>query len=329
MKKFLLYSFSLLFLMSSFNLEAQRKKKKVEKAAEISLEAFKFRNIGPAFLSGRIADIAVHPNNDNVWYVAVGSGGVWKTENSGTTWSPIFDDQASYSTGCITIDPNDPARIWVGSGENVGGRHVGYGDGVYLSPDSGATWKNMGLKNSEHISKIVVHPNNSDVVWVASQGPLWKKGGERGIYKTTNGGKNWKRVLGNSEWTGATDLMIDPNDPQILYGATWDRHRTVAAYMGGGPGSGIHRSTDGGETWEKLSNGLPKSNMGKIGLALSPQKSNVVYAAIELDRTQGGVIVRKMVEALGVKCPILFLVEQGHTTTKNYMLARTNSIAYI
>ena len=289
MKKFLLYSFSVLFLMSSFNLEAQRKKKKVEKAAEISLEAFKFRNIGPAFLSGRIADIAVHPDNDNVWYVAVGSGGVWKTENSGTTWSPIFDDQASYSTGCITIDPNDPARIWVGSGENVGGRHVGYGDGVYLSPDSGATWKNMGLKNSEHISKIVVHPNNSDVVWVASQGPLWKKGGERGVYKTTNGGKNWKRVLGNSEWTGATDLMIDPNDPQILYAATWDRHRTVAAYMGGGPGSGIHRSTDGGETWEKLSNGLPKSNMGKIGLALSPQKSNVVYAAIELDRTQGGV----------------------------------------
>ena len=289
MKKFLLYSFSLLFLMSSFNLEAQRKKKKVEKAAEISLEAFKFRNIGPAFLSGRIADIAVHPDNDNVWYVAVGSGGVWKTENSGTTWSPIFDDQASYSTGCITIDRNDPARIWVGSGENVGGRHVGYGDGVYLSPDSGATWKNMGLKNSEHISKIVVHPNNSDVVWVASQGPLWKKGGERGVYKTTNGGKNWKRVLGNSEWTGATDLMIDPNDSQILYAATWDRHRTVAAYMGGGPGSGIHRSTDGGETWEKLSNGLPKSNMGKIGLALSPQKSNVVYAAIELDRTQGGV----------------------------------------
>ena len=289
MKKFLIYSFSLLLLMSSFNLEAQRKKKKVEKAEEISLEAFKFRNIGPAFLSGRIADIAVHPDNDNVWYVAVGSGGVWKTENSGTTWSPIFDDQASYSTGCITIDPNDPARIWVGSGENVGGRHVGYGDGVYLSPDSGATWKNMGLKNSEHISKIVVHPNNSDVVWVASQGPLWKKGGERGVYKTTNGGENWKRVLGNSEWTGATDLLIDPNDPQILYAATWDRHRTVATYMGGGPGSGIHRSTDGGETWEKLSNGLPKSNMGKIGLALSPQKSNVVYAAIELDRTQGGV----------------------------------------
>ena len=146
MKKFILSLLSFMFFLSGFSLEAQRKKKKVEKAPEISLNAFKFRNLGPAFLSGRIADIAIHPDNDNVWYVAVGSGGVWKTENSGTTWSPIFDKEASYSTGCITIDPNDPSRIWMGSGENVGGRHVGYGDGVYLSPDSGATWKNMGLK---------------------------------------------------------------------------------------------------------------------------------------------------------------------------------------
>ena len=288
MKKFILSLLSFMFFLSGFSLEAQRKKKKVEKAPEISLNAFKFRNLGPAFLSGRIADIAIHPDNDNVWYVAVGSGGVWKTENSGTTWSPIFDKEASYSTGCITIDPNDPSRIWMGSGENVGGRHVGYGDGVYLSPDSGATWKNMGLKSSEHISKIIVHPDNSDVVWVASQGPLWKKGGERGVYKTTNGGKSWKRVLGNSEWTGATDLLIDPNNPLVLYAATWDRHRTVAAYMGGGPGSGIHRSKDGGETWEKLANGLPKSNLGKIGLAISPQKSNVIYAAVEVDRKKGG-----------------------------------------
>jgi len=288
MKKFILSLLSFIFFLSSFSLEAQRKKKKVEKAPEISLNAFKFRNLGPAFLSGRIADIAIHPDNDNVWYVAVGSGGVWKTENSGTTWSPIFDKEASYSTGCITIDPNDPSRIWMGSGENVGGRHVGYGDGVYLSPDSGATWKNMGLKSSEHISKIIVHPNNSNVIWVASQGPLWKKGGERGVYKTTNGGKSWKRVLGNSEWTGATDLLIDPNNPLVLYAATWDRHRTVAAYMGGGPGSGIHRSKDGGETWKKLANGLPKSNLGKIGLAISPQKSNVIYAAVEVDRKKGG-----------------------------------------
>ena len=289
MKKYIIALFSFAFLLNGLNLEAQRKKSSQKKSDTISLDAFKFRNIGPAFLSGRIADIAIHPKNDNIWYVAVGSGGVWKTENSGTTWDPIFDDQVSYSTGCITIDPNNPARVWVGSGENVGGRHVGYGDGIYLSTNNGGSWKNMGLKNSEHISKIIVHPDNSNVVWVASQGPLWKKGGERGVYKTNNGGKTWKRVLGNSEWTGATDLIIDPNNPQVLFAATWDRHRTVAAYMGGGPGSGIHRSTDGGESWEKLSNGLPESNMGKIGLAISPQKSNVLYAAIELDRTKGGV----------------------------------------
>jgi photosystem II stability/assembly factor-like uncharacterized protein len=221
--------------------------------------------------------------------VAVGSGGVWKTENAGTTWSPIFDDQSTYSTGCITLDPSNPSTVWVGSGENVGGRHVAYGDGIYKSTDDGKTWKNMGLKNSEHISEIIVHPDNSDVVWVAVQGPLWSKGGERGLYKTTDGGANWKQVLGNNEWTGVTDIMVDPRNPQIIYAATWDRHRTVAALMGGGPGSGIHRSDDGGNTWRKLTNGLPSSNMGKIGITISPQQPDVVYAAIELDRTKGGV----------------------------------------
>ncbi|MDA9157441.1 glycosyl hydrolase, partial [Flavobacteriaceae bacterium] len=216
-------------------------------------------------------------------------GGVWKTENAGTTWSPIFDDQSTYSTGCITLDPSNPSTVWVGSGENVGGRHVAYGDGIYKSTDDGKTWKNMGLKNSEHISEIIVHPDNSDVVWVAVQGPLWSKGGERGLYKTTDGGANWKQVLGNNEWTGVTDIMVDPRNPQIIYAATWDRHRTVAALMGGGPGSGIHRSDDGGNTWRKLTNGLPSSNMGKIGITISPQQPDVVYAAIELDRTKGGV----------------------------------------
>jgi photosystem II stability/assembly factor-like uncharacterized protein len=271
--------------------DAQRKnRKKAEpKPAEVSLDAFSFRNVGPAFLSGRIADIAVHPNNESVWYVAVGSGGVWKTENAGTTWSPIFDDQSTYTTGCVAIDPSNPEIVWVGSGENVGGRHVAYGDGVYRSMNGGKTWDNMGLKNSEHISEIIVHPDNSDVVWVASQGPLWSKGGERGLYKTTNGGKSWNRVLGNDEWTGVTDIMIDPRNPRILYAATWDRHRTVAALMGGGPGTAIYRSDDGGDNWTKLTNGLPKSNMGKIGITISPQNPDVVYAAIELDRTKGAV----------------------------------------
>ena len=290
MKSLLMSILCVSFLFPFQGIEAQRKQKNQKtEAKKVSLDAFKFRNVGPAFLSGRIADIVTHPENSNVWYVAVGSGGVWKTENTGTTWSPVFDDQSTYSTGCITLDPSNPSTVWVGSGENVGGRHVAYGDGIYKSTDDGKTWKNMGLKNSEHISEIIVHPDNSDVVWVAVQGPLWSKGGERGLYKTTDGGANWKQVLGNNEWTGVTDIMVDPRNPQIIYAATWDRHRTVAALMGGGPGSGIHRSDDGGNTWRKLTNGLPSSNMGKIGITISPQQPDVVYAAIELDRTKGGV----------------------------------------
>ncbi len=291
MKRLLLYCLTIAMTLSFGDAQAQRKRNKnaPKAATTYPLQAFKMRNVGPAFLSGRIADIALDPTNDNIWYVAVGSGGVWKTVNAGTTWTPVFDQQASYSTGCITVDPNNPARIWVGTGENVGGRHVGYGDGVYLSEDYGKTWKNMGLKATEHISKIIVHPDNSDVIFVAAQGPLWSKGGERGLYKTTDGGKNWNRVLGNAEWTGVTDIIMDAEHPQTLYAATWDRHRTVAAYMGGGPGSGLHRSTDGGETWEALSNGLPTSNLGKIGIAQSPQRPEVLYAAIELDRKKGAV----------------------------------------
>lgn len=249
----------------------------------------KLRGIGPAFMSGRIADAVIHPEDESIWYIAVGSGGVWKTTNAGTTWDPIFDKQSSYSIGCITIDPNDPHTVWVGTGENVGGRHVGYGDGIYKSEDDGKTWKNIGLKNSEHISKIIVHPENSDIVWVAAQGPLWSKGGDRGIYKTTDGGKNWEKVLGDDEWIGATDIVIDPRNPEQLYAATWQRHRNVAAFLGGGPGSGIYSSTDGGTTWEKCSNGLPSGNVGKIGLAISPQKPDIVYAAIELNRRNGAV----------------------------------------
>ncbi|MEM7381609.1 MAG: glycosyl hydrolase, partial [Bacteroidota bacterium] len=255
------------------------------------LGGMKFRSLGPSLTSGRIADIAIHPENENVWYVAVGSGGVWKTLNSGTTWSPIFDNEASYSIGCVTIDPNNHHTVWVGSGENVGGRHVGFGDGIYVSHNDGQTWKNMGLKQSEHISKILVHPENSDVIWVAAQGPLWSKGGERGVYKSTDGGKTWKRTLGDSEWTGATDLLIDPRDPDVLYAASWQRHRTVAAYLGGGPGSGIHKSTDGGETWTKLSKGIPDKKIGKIGLAMSPFDPDKIYAAIELERLKGGVFM--------------------------------------
>ncbi|MFT7030409.1 MAG: photosystem II stability/assembly factor-like uncharacterized protein, partial [Marinoscillum sp.] len=256
--------------------------------ADSVFEGLKLRNIGPAFMSGRIADLAIHPQDESIWYVAVASGGVWKTTNAGTTWLPVFDKQTAYSIGCVTIDPNNPHVIWVGTGENVGGRHMGYGDGIYRSNDGGSTWENMGLKASEHISEIVIHPNNSDIIWVAAQGPLWSKGGDRGLFKTTDGGKTWKKTLGNNEWTGVTEIELDPRNPDWIYAATWDRHRTVAAYMGGGPGTGLHRSVDGGETWEKLKNGLPTSNMAKIGLAVSPIRPDIVYAAIELDRRTGG-----------------------------------------
>ncbi|MEM6730401.1 MAG: glycosyl hydrolase, partial [Myxococcota bacterium] len=247
------------------------------------------RSIGPALMSGRIADIAVPAGAPNTWYVGVGSGGVWKTTNAGTTWKSIFDGQGSFSIGDVAIDPNNPHTVWVGTGENVGGRHVAFGDGVYLSKDAGKTWENRGLKASEHIGKIIIHPSDSNTVWVAAEGPLWSKGGDRGVYKTNDGGKTWKNVLRVGEWTGATDLEIDPRDPNVLYAAAWQRHRTVAAYVGGGPESGIYRSVDGGENWERLETGLPKGNMGKIGLALSPMKPDVLYAAIEQDRRKGGV----------------------------------------
>ena len=278
---------ALIFTLSLTIIIGQSKKEDIW--ADDNFNGLEFRSIGPAFMSGRISDIAVHPEDNNTWYVSVGSGNVWKTENAGVTWTPIFDDQGSYSIGCVTIDPNNPNVVWVGTGEDLGGRHFGYGDGVYRSDDGGNTWTNMGLKNSEHVSRIVIHPNDSNTIWVASQGPLWSKGGERGVYKTTDGGKNWKLVLSDNEWTGATELVLDPRNPDRIYVAMWQRHRTIAAYMGGGPGSGIYRSEDGGETWKALKTGLPESNMGKIGLDISKHKPDVLYAAIELDRRSGGV----------------------------------------
>jgi len=291
--KFLKYAFLLTLFITVYNsniVAVENKKNDVEKEENNSIySGLKFRSIGPALMSGRISDIVIHPENENLWYITAGSGGVWKTENSGTTWKSIFDDQNSYSIGCISLDPKNPDIIWVGTGENVGGRHVAYGDGIYKSEDSGESWINMGLKKSEHISKIIIHPKNSDIIWVASQGPLWSKGGQRGVYKSTDGGESWTQTLGDNEWVGATDLLIDPRNPNLLYAATWQRHRTVAGYLGGGPGSAIYKSNDGGDNWIKLKNGLPNSNMGKIGLVLSPQNPDVIYAAIELDRRTGGV----------------------------------------
>jgi photosystem II stability/assembly factor-like uncharacterized protein len=252
------------------------------------LTGLAFRSIGPAIMSGRISDIAIHPLRRHTWYVTVGSGGVWKTENAGTTWTPIFDGQGSYSIGCVTIDPSNPETVWVGTGENVSGRHVGFGDGVYKSLNGGKTWTNMGLPKSEHIGRILVDPRNSDVVYAAAEGPLWSEGGERGLYKSSDGGKTWTLVLGISKDTGVTSTELDPANPDIVYAAAYQRRRSVAAFMGGGPESGIHKSVDAGKTWRKLTVGLPAGDIGKIGLAVSPQDPSVVYATVEAGPEEKG-----------------------------------------
>ena len=260
---------------------------KEEKKDELSLSGLKFRNIGPAVTSGRIADFAVNPNNFNEYYVASASGGVWKTINGGTTYDPIFDGQGSYSVGCVSLDPSNSNVVWVGSGENNNQRSVAYGDGIYKSEDGGGSWKNMGLKTSEHIGKIVIDPRNPDVVYVAAIGPLWKEGGERGVYKTTDGGKTWTQILKVDDNTGANDIIMDPRNPEVLYAAMYQRRRHDFGYISGGPGSGIYKSTDGGKTWDKANTGLPKEDKGRIGLAISPADPEYIYAVVESSKDAG------------------------------------------
>jgi photosystem II stability/assembly factor-like uncharacterized protein len=251
-------------------------------------KGLQLRGIGPAVMGGRIADIAVSSTHSSTWYVAVGSGGLWKTTNSGITWKPIFDDQPSYSIGTVALDPNNPEVVWVGTGENVSGRHVGWGDGVYKSRDGGTTWQNMGLKHSEHIGKILIDPRNSDVAYVAAEGPLWSSGGERGLYKTKDGGKAWQHVLTIDANTGVTDIEFDPSNPDVIYAAAYQRRRKTWALLAGGPTTGIYKSMDGAETWKSIKTGLPQGDMGKIGLAVTAADPQLVYATIESDAKNKG-----------------------------------------
>ena len=263
---------------------------------ESTFAGLEMRGIGPAMMSGRVADIVIKPDDPSTWYVGVGSGGIWKTENGGTTWTTIFDDQDSYSIGCITLDPANPDTIWVGTGENVSGRHVAFGSGVFRSRDGGTSWENMGLTDSEHIGMIRVDPRDSNVIYVAAQGPLWSGGGERGLFKSTDGGQSWNKILGDGlgnteiddQYTGVSEVHLDPRNPDVIYAVSWQKFRNVAVLMDGGPGSGIHKSTDGGATWRELTEGLPDEDMGKVGFAISPQKPDVVYATIELAHREGG-----------------------------------------
>ncbi len=253
-----------------------------------SFGALKFRNIGPAFTSGRIADFAVNPKNYSEWYVAVAMGGVWKTVNNGTTFSPVFDNYGAYSIGCVRIDPTNTNVVWIGTGENNHQRAIGYGDGVYKSVDGGKSWKNMGLKNSRQIGDIIIDPKNPDVIFVAAEGSIWGPGGERGLYKSTDGGKTWNRKLFISEETGVNNIVMDPRGNGILYASSEQRRRHVHTKIGGGPETAIYKSTDNGETWVKLTNGLPSEHMGGMGLAISPQNPDVVYAIIEAAKESGG-----------------------------------------
>lgn len=311
---------ALLFLVFTLvdTAEAQRRKSKSTEAETVtnpldgvSLSSFKFRSVGPALTSGRIADIAVNPNDHSEFYVAAAAGGVWKTNNAGTTFTPIFDNYGSYSIGALAIDPNNPSVLWVGTGENNNQRSVSYGDGIYKSIDGGKSFKHLGLKASEHIGMIAIDPRDSDVVYVAATGPLWSSGGDRGLYKTTDGGDTWEKVLEVSEHTGINEVHMDPRNPDVLYATAHQRRRRQWTYLGGGPESGIYKSTDAGVSWEKINRGLPGGDKGRIGMAISPADPEVIYAIVEAKRGQGGFYKSTNRGATWEK-------QSSHTTSGNY-----------
>jgi len=258
-----------------------------EKEEPHPLAGIPLRSIGPALTSGRVADLAFHPDAWQVHYVAMASGNLWKTGNNGITWTPVFEQEGSYSIGVVELDPGNPNTVWVGTGENNSQRSVGFGDGVYRSLDAGATWQNMGLKDSGHISMIRIHPADSKTVWVAAQGPLWNSGGDRGLYKTTDGGESWTRILEIDADTGVNEFVMDPADLDIIVASSYQRRRHVWTVINGGPGGGIHKTMDGGKTWRRISNGLPEGDLGRIGLARAPSAPHIVYAIVEAEEEQG------------------------------------------
>ena len=310
MKNLLYFTLLLIFSNTLFALN-DKTKSKDDPLDKINLSGLNWRSVGPSLTSGRISDIAVNPNNIFEYYVATSAGGVWKTINSGIDYTPVFDNEGSYSIGCVSIDPNNSNVIWVGSGENNNQRSVSYGDGVYKSIDGGDTWKNMGLKSSEHIGKIIIDPNNSNIIYVAAIGPLWSKGGERGLYKSIDGGINWSLILYIDENTGVNDVIIDPRNTDILYASSFQRRRHVFTYVGGGPGSGMHKSEDGGENWIKINTGLPTEEIGRIGLTISPANPEYIYAIVEAANGKGG-FYRSLNKGASWKR------QSSHSTSGNY-----------
>ncbi len=282
MKKIFLF-----LLLLAIALNAQNKDKKDSVDAGL-FNSLKWRSVGPALTSGRISDFAVNPQNNSEYYVAVASGHVWKTTNRGITFDPIFDNYGAYSIGCVVMDPNNNNVVWVGTGENNHQRALGYGNGVYKTTDGGKSWKNMGLKESRQIGDIVIDPRNSNIVFVAAEGSVWGPGGERGLYKTTDGGKSWNKVLNISEHTGVNNVLFDPRNPDVMYATTEQRRRHVFTKIGGGPETAVYKSYDAGQNWEKIMTGLPGVDLGGMGLDISPVNPDVLYIILEAAENKGG-----------------------------------------
>ncbi len=246
-----------------------------------AVEGLDFREIGPAITGGRVADIAVPTGDSRTWYVGLATGGVWKTTNHGMSWTPLFDDQRVSSIGDVTVAPSNPNLVWVGTGEPQNRQSSPYGGGVFKSLDAGKTWQDMGLHETRHVGRIVIHPTNPDVVYVAAVGHLFGPNEERGVFRTTDGGATWDKVLYIDENTGAIDLAMDPDDPMTLFAAMYQRRRTAFGFSASGSGSGIYRTYDGGDTWTELTEGLPEGDKGRIGLAIYRRDGNLVYASVE------------------------------------------------
>jgi len=254
---------------------------------ELVLSQLEWRNIGPAIMGGRIDDFAVVESNPHIAFVATASAGIWKTSNNGVTWKPLFDDQPVSSIGNIAVAASDPSILWAGTGEPANRQSSSWGDGVYKSTDGGESWTHMGLENTHHIGGVHIHPRNPDIVYVAAIGHLWGPNEERGVYKTTDGGKTWTNTKFIDENTGFIDLAMDPESPDTLYAAAYQRRRRAYGFNGGGPSGGLYKTTDGGASWKKLTEGLPSGDMGRIGIDIYRKDPRIVYAIIQNE--EGGI----------------------------------------
>jgi photosystem II stability/assembly factor-like uncharacterized protein len=289
MKKTLIVILIIAFGLSTAEAKKEKEVVKKDSLSSSTFNGLKWRSIGPAFVSGRIADFAVDPVNFSTYYVAVASGHIWKTTNNGITFKPIFENYGAYSIGCLAMDPNNSNVVWAGTGENNHQRALGYGNGVYKTTDGGSSWKNMGLPDSRQIGEILIDPRNSDVVYVAAEGSAWGPGEERGVFKTTDGGENWKKVLFISENTGVANLSFEFGNPDVIYAGAEQRRRRQFGKIGGGPESAFYKSTDAGLTWNKLENGIPSIDKGGMEIVASPLDANIVYTMFEASNGKGGV----------------------------------------